>query len=149
MPLNHEWLSRIKEIEKQYAAVRLATDRLLEAARRDPTILRGMLKHGNIVNASENLDGTYIIRLFAEFETGLRLYWDTIKSSHPRTRDLLDGVAAACRIPDPHRENAHQVREYRNTLVHEREREEEDVTIPIAVARSYLCTYFSFLPPKW
>ena len=52
--------------------MRLAVDRLLEGARRDPTILSGDLNLHDIINASERLEGTYIIRLFAEFETGLR-----------------------------------------------------------------------------
>jgi hypothetical protein len=64
-----------------------------------------------------------------------------------RTRDLLDGVAAARRIPDPEREAAHDVREYRNTLVHERD--EPTDSIPIADARSALCTFFAYLPREW
>jgi hypothetical protein len=66
------WIRRIKTIEREYSAMRLAVDRLLEGARRDPTILTGDLKLYDIINASERLEGTYIIRLFAEFETRAR-----------------------------------------------------------------------------
>ena len=73
MPHNrHDWLRRIKAIEREHSSTRLALDRLLEEARRDPTILTGDLKFHDIVVASDRLEGTYIIRLFAEFETGLR-----------------------------------------------------------------------------
>jgi hypothetical protein len=39
------------------------------------------------------------------------------------------------------------VREYRNALVHERE--DQPDKLPMAVARSYLCHFFSFLPQQW
>jgi hypothetical protein len=37
--------------------------------------------------------------------------------------------------------------DYRNGLVHEREDKPE--IVPIALARSYLCHFFSFLPLQW
>jgi hypothetical protein len=147
MPHNYEWQARIKAVEREYLATRQATDRFQEFAHRDPTILRGDLRYREIVRASENLDGTYIIRLFAEFETGLRLYWDHARGTNPRMQDLLDGLAAMCGIPDEQQANAHAVRGYRNSLVHERE--EEVKAIPIDKARGYLCHFFSFLPPQW
>ena len=147
MPHNHEWQTRIKAVERDHASMRLATDRLLESAYRDPRVLQGDLRYRDVVHASAELEGTYIIRLFAEFETGLRLFWDAKRDSNPRTRDLLDGIAAMCGIPDDQRDHAHLVREHRNRLVHEREEEVE--ALPIAVSRGYLCHYFSFLPPKW
>jgi hypothetical protein len=147
MPHNYEWQTRIKAVEREYLATRQATDRFQESAHRDPTVLRGDLRYREIVRASENLEGTYIIRLFAEFETGLRLYWDRARGTNPRTRDLLEGLAALCGIPDEQKDHAHAVREYRNSLVHEREEEVE--AIPIDEARGYLCHFFSFLPLEW
>src|SRR6266545_3894109 len=119
MPHNHEWQSRIKAVEREYVAMRQAADRFLQAALDDPTILRGNLRHGEIVVASKNLEGTYVIRLFAEFETGAREYWGANWDTYPKTVDLLDGLAARCGMPDPQRDNAHLVRDYRNALVHE------------------------------
>jgi len=147
MPNNHEWQTRIKAVEREHWAIRQATDRFKEQARRDPTILEGGLRHRDIDHASDNLDGTYVIRLFAEFETGLRQYWDHARGTNPRTHDLLEGLAALCGVPDEQRENAHAVREYRNSLVHEREEESE--VVPVDTARGYLCRFFSFLPPRW
>ena len=62
--------------------------------------------------ASGFLELTYIIRLFAEFETGLRLFWPTARGTEPpgRTRDLVDGIAATRRIPFQELVNAHAVR---------------------------------------
>src|SRR5688500_334714 len=109
MPLNHEWLTRIKAVEREHSAMRLAADHLLEAAQADPTLIRGDLRRRDIVHAAVGLDGTYVIRLFAEFETGLRQYWETTRASHPPMRDLVNGVAATCGIPDDQRDNVHLV----------------------------------------
>lgn len=147
MPHNHEWQSRIKAVEREYVAMRQAADRLLESAMADPTILLQNLRYREIVRASHNLEGTYVVRLFAEFESGARQYWRANWPTDPKTVDLLDGLAARCGIPDTQRDNAHLVREYRNSLVHEREDQMEPVSM--AVARGYLCRFFSFLPPQW
>jgi hypothetical protein len=147
MPHKHQWQSRIKAVEHEYMAVREAADRFRQAALDNPTILPGKLRFREIVRASENLEGTYIIRLFAEFETGARQYWAATWATDPKTVDLLNGLAARCAIPETQRENAHLVREYRNALVHEREDEPEPM--PIALARNYLCHFFSFLPQPW
>jgi hypothetical protein len=117
----YQWLQRIKGVEREHSATRLAIDRLLAAVEHDPGALIGEVSLRVVRDASERLDGTYIIRLFAEFETGLRLFWPTARGTPPpaRTRDLLDGIAATRRIPHDQIVNAHLVREYRNSLLHE------------------------------
>jgi len=127
--------------------MRQAADRFIQSALADPTILEQNLRHGEIIVASKNLEGTYIIRLFAEFETGTRQYWAATWGTDPKTAELINGLAARREIPDTQRRNAHLVREYRNALVHEREEKPEPVLI--GVARSYLCHFFSFLPTRW
>jgi hypothetical protein len=141
------WIVRIKSIQRDHALTRLALDRLLDEARRSPTILAGQLKVQDIVKASGRLDGTYLIRLFAEFETGLRLYWATIRDTEPPTQHLLGGIAARRAIPPGRLASAHAVREYRNFLVHERD--EGVASISIAEARGHLCRFFAFLLPSW
>jgi hypothetical protein len=98
---------------------------------------------------AERLEGSYAVRLFAEFETGLRLYWAIARSTDPpsRTAHLIDGIAATRRIPDHLRKNVHRVREYRNSLIHERD--EPTAPIGISECRGHLCRYFSYLPPIW
>ncbi|HET6882414.1 MAG TPA: hypothetical protein VFI31_19770 [Pirellulales bacterium] len=127
--------------------MRQAADHLLEAALDDPTILLDDLRHREIVRASQRLEGTYVVRLFAEFETGSRQYWEANWPTFPKTVDLLDGLAARCGVPDTLRDDAHLVRDYRNSLVHEREEKTE--AVPMATARGYLCRFFSFLPLEW
>ncbi|HUY90968.1 MAG TPA: hypothetical protein VMV10_19685 [Pirellulales bacterium] len=87
------------------------------------------------------------MRLFAEFETGARQYWDVTWGTDIKTHDLFEALAARRSIPDTDLENAHLVREYRNSLVHEREDQPEP--LEAAAARKYLCTFFSYLPVQW
>jgi hypothetical protein len=146
-PERSVWIGRIKSIERDYSATRLALDRLLAEARRDPAILARNLKVRDIARASGRLEGTYLIRLFAEFETGLRLYWATIRDTEPPAQHLLDGIATRRDIPPGRLADAHAVREYRNSLVHERD--EGIAPMSIAEARGSLCRFFAFLPPTW
>jgi hypothetical protein len=141
------WIGRIKSIERDYSATRLALDRLLAEARRDPVILARKLKVRDVAEASGRLEGTYLIRLFAEFETGLRRYWTTIRETEPPAQHLLDGIAARRDIPPARLADAHAVREYRNALVHERD--EGVAPMSIAESRGRLCRFFAFLPPTW
>jgi hypothetical protein len=138
---------RIKAVEREYKAMRLASDRLRDEARRDPTILRDDLGLRDIANASERLEGTYLIRLYAEFETGLRLFWMTIRPTKPSMQDLLDSIAGKRAIPSDPLADAHDVRVYRNSLVHERDEEVDPISI--GKARSHLCRFFAFLPETW
>ena len=141
------WIRRIKSIEQDHSCARLALDRLLQEARRDPMILTGDLEPQDLVKASGRLETTYLIRLFAEFEAGLRLYWATIRETEPPTQHLLDGLAARCDIAPDRLAGAHAVREYRNSLVHAGD--EAVAPISIAEARGNLCRFFAFLPPTW
>ncbi len=144
MPHNHEWQSRIKSVEREYAAMRQAADRFRQAARDDSNILghsnvlRAKVEYRDIVEASRSLEATYVIRLFAEFESGLRQYWSTVRPSRPQAADLISGLAARRGIPDTQRDNA---------LVHEREENSEPLAI--SKARHYLCHFFSFLSEQW
>ncbi len=145
----NEWPSRIKAVEREFESVRLAVDRLLADSSRDSAILEPGVELRDVRQASNHLSGTYIIRLFAEFETGLREYWLATRKTKPptRTRDLLDGIAATRRIPFDRLENAHKVREHRNNLIHERN--EPFAPISVAVARSYLSGFLGRLPLYW
>lgn len=143
-----EWLTRVKSVEREHRAAQYAVDYLCGVIQQNPGELGGDMQPRDIGVAVERLEGTYIIRLFAEFETCLRDFWEAVYGRSPsRTRDLLDGVGARRRIPDDQIRNAHAVRMLRNSLVHQRDEEAEP--IPIDVTRSHLCRYLSFLPVEW
>lgn len=102
----------------------------------------------DLVSAVEKVEGTYITRMFAEFETAIRSYWRTIK---PKTRTpvevMLNRVADRLTIPAKVKDGVHAVREYRNHLIHERDHAVEPVAI--SDARHWLATYLARLPKQW
>ena len=138
---------QVKDVEREFQVVSLAMGRLMEETHEDPIVIGRQLKGRDIERAFRNLEGTYFIRMFAEFEAGLRLFWASGNQSQPRTQDLLNGVGARRRIPDDLIKHVHGIRGYRNSLVH---RAGGDVvSIPIPFARSHLCRFLAFLPLEW
>jgi hypothetical protein len=141
------WHERIRAVEREFLAASLAGARLRDEVRTDPSILPEEVKVRDVRVMTEHLEGTYLVRLFAAFEAGLRTYWETVRTTIPPSRDLIDGIAAMRRVPDPDRDEVHAVREYRNGLVHLADEPAEP--IPLATARKALQTFFSRLPPEW
>src|SRR5262249_27226443 len=75
----------------------------------------------HVQSAVRNLEVTYIIRLFSTFESLLHDYLTVSQPGRPaprRAEDLINRAARHARIPDPVRDGAQQVREYRNSVVH-------------------------------
>ena len=141
------WQDRIKGVEREFTAASRAAELLLQVIQTDPSILPRGLKVRDVRAMADNLEATYIIRLFAAFETGLRSYWGTHRTTTPPTRDLIIGIAALRETSDLERDVVQAVREYRNRLVHDAGATVQAFTI--SAARRALCTYFSRLPLKW
>jgi hypothetical protein len=96
---------------------------------------------------SDRLEGTYLIRIFAEFEVGLRHFWHAAKATNPPEESLINGIRRLRHIPQGLTDPVHSVRKYRNALVHDRE---DDVpAISLNVACGCLCKFFARLPPDW
>jgi hypothetical protein len=119
--------------------------------RHDPSALppESAIRVRHVRDAAERLDGTYVIRLFAEFETGLRTYWLATRTDDPpsRTRHLIDSIAARQAIADEQRIKVHEAREYRNKLIHHQS--DLAATLSIDHVRSRLCSFFARLPIDW
>jgi hypothetical protein len=143
------WIGRIKAVEREYLAARFSFLHTLRVVQNEPAILTGNLRIREIERAAQRVEATYVVRLFAEFETALRAFFRIARRrpAPSRTRDLLESVSALRQIPVDCLVNAHAVREYRNVLVHEREGDIVELTIQ--KARGFLCIYLSFLPRDW
>src|SRR5262249_16538805 len=74
---------------------------------------------------SKNLEITYVVRLFSEFEGILLDYWQTEmnRSTEPTVRTLIDRIADSRRMSPEQIADAHHVRDFRNDIVHEQLRE--------------------------
>lgn len=150
--LRFDWHERVRAVENEYKSVRIAVDRLNAAVAADPTVLMNAPTPANLSVAGRNLEGTYLVRLFAEFESALRSY-DRARHNDPTLKTdasiLIDtiggrrgqGISANVRL------GAHAVRRVRNHWAHERDATSE--RMPIAEARARLQQFLSWLPEEW
>jgi hypothetical protein len=141
---------RMKSIEREYQVAELAIAALEETLTQQSGLLtaRGL----TVVDLRvyrDKLHGTYLIRLFAEFETGLKDYWKNGLGEDPKTRimDVITSVGARRRILDAWCINVHAARKYRNRLIHEEDAEGDPVTL--TEARRYPGRFFGCLPDDW
>jgi hypothetical protein len=143
-------LNRMRAVMREYRIARIAARDLQARLRANPSVLsEEQLQVADFHNFRDNLESTYLIRLFAEFEAGLRGAWVRAlgQTTSPRMRDLIDSFAARRLIPAPWRIAAHDVRDYRNALIHE-----GGVDVPpigLDKTQGHLCRFFSRLPDDW
>src|SRR5437879_5630319 len=110
-----ERIERMRGVEGEYLAAISAAELLEDRLRADPSwgASRGWrARDGEILIAA--LDATFLVRMYAEFEAGLRDAWRKFyrKRSNPPMKDLLVAVASQ-RIPQRWIDEADEVRQYR------------------------------------
>lgn len=149
MNRREERLERIRRVEREYQVAAVALGNLGRQLPADPSALAAdELRQRDFLACRDNLEATYLIRLFAEFEAGLRQVWQTlVRPTSPPAQILLDSIAARFYIPAVWLARVHKVRLYRNSLVHESDENIEKMSL--VDARSQLCRYFSRLPTTW
>jgi hypothetical protein len=148
-----DWHEHIKNVEGEYQAARIAVDRLKAGLVATPDLVQmGAEVRARLREADRNLEGTYLVRLFAAFEAALRSY-DRARFNDPTLQEdastLIDttggrrgqGISAAVR------DGAHAVRRVRNYWAHEDDAEPAPMTITNARAR--LEKYLAWLPAEW
>ena len=95
-----QWMGRIKSVEREYGAIRFGTDRLIAAVNDDPSILETQIRRPDIGTASARLEGTYVVRVFCEFETALRHFIRAFHIRRPKgVETLINRVRDRGRIP--------------------------------------------------
>ncbi len=142
-------IERIRAVEREYLAALSAVRLLVDRLRADPNWGESEgWRARDGANLRDKIEETYLIRLYAEFEAGLRDAWvNLVRRSHPPMRDLLPAMAN-WRIPQDWLDQADEVRVYRNSIVHEGE-SPEGLGVTLGEARSRLCRFFSRLPENW
>lgn len=148
--LRREWLERIGAIEREFLVARTAVADFVAGLERGTTDLPADTSVRDVNATADNLEGTYLVRLFAAFEAGLRSYWSSIRDTERvRATDLINSIATRRGVPDDVCDEVHEVRKYRNGLVHEGESESEAEPVTLATARSRLRTFLARLPNEW
>jgi hypothetical protein len=154
MNKRHRRIQRIAAVLQEYLAAESASELLAAETDADPSYgeARGWEPRAG-VSFSRNLNATYLIRMYAEFEAGLRDYWRTHlgHATHPAMRQLVCHAIPNERFSQDCVDNADEVRIFRNFMVHNLDEDppEETRELTLAEAKRRLCTYFSRLDPRW
>lgn len=140
---------QIKSCEQMCYAGKAATAYFYSICYTDPSQLQreSMFRLRDIRDCYEDLETTYLIRLFAVFEVTVRDYWrdGCGRKSYPLVKTLLNRAASQCYMQYDVLSNAHSVRDYRNSLVHGGAAK----AMTLSEARGYLCIFLSYLPFEW
>jgi len=150
MPRRTERIERTRAVQREHSAAEIASDLLAARLAADPSsLVPHNLNPPDYVNLRENLAATYLIRMFAEFEAGIRDAWANAfhRPTHPQAAPLIDSIAGRCYMPQDWLDEVHRVRECRNAQVHEGE--PDPTFTSLADARQSLCRFFSMLPLDW
>lgn len=147
-----EAFERLDEVREEYSAAAFSVRRAIERFDADaspghPAAVKQVTLH-DLQTCDGNLEITYLLRLFAEFEGILRDYWakGRRRSTTPPMIDLMNGIAAYRFINDEDLRDAHEVREYRNSVVHEHL---QDSRFAFQVCHSRLARFLRWLPLTW
>jgi hypothetical protein len=149
------FIDRVKGAERESYVVAAAVDHYRQVALAGDTELPTKTSPRDLVAAADRVESTYLIRMWAEFEAALRSYRRHITGDPDdqiRTRNLIDwtaGVRQGRAISADVRDDVHEIREYRNFLVHDRDDQAPPVAVAIEVARKRLNTLLHCLPIEW
>ncbi|OJW22683.1 MAG: hypothetical protein BGO49_01510 [Planctomycetales bacterium 71-10] len=148
-----DWHEHIREVWGEYWSAREAVDRLRAAVAAKPDLLdKDSLARKHLRDAHRNLEGTYIVRLFAAFEAALRSYDRVVHGDATRQTDAATMIAQiggkrGRGIQSGIRQEAQEVRLVRNFRAHESD--EDPGPLDIDEARRRLQKFLSELPEEW
>jgi hypothetical protein len=140
--------NRLKALESMYRAAKAAALYYLSACLKDPALLeRAGCRARDVRDCINDLEDTYLVRVFAVFETALRDYWENCsRSKKPTAAEHLLNRVASRRSAGGMIAQVHAVRKYRNWVVHGGARPSK---ISLAQGRGYLCRFLGYLPRSW
>jgi hypothetical protein len=148
-----DWHQHITDVWGEYMSARAALNRLKDEVTATPDLLKkNPLAREYLRDAHENVDGTYIVRLFAAFEAALRSY-DRAKHNDLDRRTeasvMIDQIGGkrGRGIQDGIRQGAHEVRQVRNYWAHESDQDPGPMTV--GEARARLQKFLHELPDEW
>jgi hypothetical protein len=144
----------LDRVSEEMEAARFAIIQTIGAVDREATWARlaeqARVGRGELLRCRANLETTFLLRLFAEFEAILRDYWrqGLHRRKQPDVSVLIGRVAAYRRVPDKHPDHlgVDEVREYRNDLVHEQIRV---ARLTFEQCLSRIGRFLRWLPAEW
>ena len=139
----------IQGVEREYQQAAIALDLLYrEAEQQTDFAQRNHVNAKSIMQTKQNLERTYVVRICAELESALRAYWREWRGriSDPPTRDLIESLTPNFTREDWIRK-IHEVRVFRNALVHDEADTEHELSL--SQCRARICRFLSLLNANW
>ena len=159
-----DWWHYIYDVGKEYEASRVAVARLTDQVRANANVLADEPEaRSGLSRASQNLEGTYLVRVFAAFESALRSYerwWHSERVGQTRVdvSQMIDEIGARNADDVPRRRKraigtqirarVHQVRRSRNFWAHD-DADAIEVPMPLQRAKMCLLEYIDKMPLEW
>ena len=104
----------------------------------------------DIVRCRQNLEATFTLRLFAEFESILKDFVSERRNSRhlkwTTSERMINRIASKCRIHSEIVRETHRVRQHRNSLAH---MGSEGKLLTFDDCKSRLGKFLGYLPPSW
>ena len=140
---------RIKKTKSSYDAALKAVTVVIRLAEEQPDFRYNHNLDLTEMRALEKvLHDVYFVRMFACFESSIRHYWwNKIRETKPLTEQLLSSMAGRLGVPQDTLDTVHEIRSFRNILIHEDHRATRQFTID--EASGPLNTYLARLPREW
>jgi hypothetical protein len=143
-------IQRVRNVYEEFLAATVALELLEEKMNSNPSYLSRKEIRGRVVRElRDHLEATYLVRLFAEFEAGLRDIWKKkwLRSTEPPIKALIQVAGSRQVVPQDWIEETQLVRDYRNDVVHEGGSNVEPVSL--ADSLKHLSRFFSMMPGQW
>lgn len=142
----HNIMLKLKKLECHCIAAKEASAHYLIECEANRIVSLNGFRVRDVRDCCDDLEDTYLVRLFAEFEHALRDYWKAkVRNTKPVVSVLLRRLGGRLFIRNDEVDRADAVRDYRNTILHGG----NAVPVTLADARSHLCTYMSNLPRQY
>jgi hypothetical protein len=146
-----EAFDRMRRVRDELAAARFSLSYTLRVVNENLSALQAAGKDGTspseLARCRENLEINYILRIFSEFEGAVRSYWvSQVRNTRPNISTLMDRVADRLDITAPVLVAAHEIRNFRNDVVHQNPRA---LTFDYSDCAKSLGNYLGFLPQNW
>ncbi len=148
-----EWRAHVQEVWGEFKAASVSVARLKRQVDADASTLAdepGIREH--LTRTHLNLEGTYIVRMFAAFEAALRSYDRYIFDDQQRetkSATMIDQLGSMKRLAvrTQIREGVHRVRRIRNFWAHDTDADTEAMSIDRV--RGFLQSYLDRFPNNW
>ena len=158
-----EWDSYIRAVLNENRLARMAVDHVKGRLWDNAHSMEGSLSRGQIARVDRDLEGTYVVRVFAAFESALRSYerwWhpDRPRQEFPTAATMIneigdhqeDNIARRRKreIGLQIRAQVREVRKTRNFWAHDDE-DQTDSPLPIERVTERLLAYIRKMPLEW